>query len=310
VYHPDKTTEKNSEVAKSKFQAISLAYQVLKNPDKRAEYNESGHVDEEDDDDEDDTMRGATKNWKDYFDLIFGKLTTSKIDQFALKYKCSEEEQNDVLKHYKQFKGDLNKMLEFVMLSEPVDAKRWLEDYIQPAIDKGTVPDYKDMIQKSLQKVQKKIEKEQQKKQNNKSASNKKKCRNPASDEDEDEEDAEEEDAEEMTDDDATETESEGEAVSSPPPKKKNGKTNTLPAKQSNATKAKPTKAKVNKKKAKSKEDDLVAMIQAKHSKRSGDAFFAGMAAKYGAQMDDDPLGDDEFEKIQSRLNKKKKRTR
>ncbi|CAB9517367.1 DnaJ homolog subfamily C member 9 [Seminavis robusta] len=308
VYHPDKTKEKNAEVAKAKFQAISFAYQVLKNPEKRAEYNDTGHVDEEHDDDNEDVnaANAGGNNWKDYFDLIFGKLTTNKIDQFALKYKCSEEEQRDVLQRYKEFKGDLNKMLEFVMLSNPVDCRRWLEDYIKPAIASGSVPDYNDMIQKSLKKVEKKIEKEQKKQQEKKKAAktaksksaSKKENQNPASSSEE-----EEEEEEEMTDEDATETESEDEEpVKATPAKSKKKAGPASSNKKRKATKAKPTKAK-----KKSKEDDLVAMIQANQSKRSGAAFFSDMAARYGAKMDEDPLGDDEFENIQARLKKNKR---
>jgi len=158
VWHPDKTT-KDPKESKDKFQAISFAYNVLKNPEKRQEYNETGHVDEEGDDD-DATKEASFKTWKDYFDRIFGQVTVSKIDQFATKYKCSEEEQKDVLKEYKQRKGDLVKMLDFLMLSTELDAKRWMEDYIQPAIDNGSIPDYSAAANKALKKLQKKIDKE------------------------------------------------------------------------------------------------------------------------------------------------------
>lgn len=298
VYHPDKTKEKDAEVAKEKFQAISFAYQVLKNPEKRAEYNDTGHVDEEGDDEDNDN--GAKKNWKDYFDLIFGKVSTSKIDAFALKYKCSEEEQRDVLSEYKKWKGDLVKMLEYVMLSEPLDAKRWVEDYIKPAIAAGTVPDYDATLKKSLKKLEAKIEKEQKKSKKSKGKSKKENKKPESSDE-------ESEECEAAADDsDATETdEDEEEVIASPVGKNK--KKGTAAAKKVSAQKAKPTKAKVSKKK-KGGEDDLFAMIQANQAKRAGNVF-ASLGARYGVDMeeDDDPLGDEEFEKIQSRLNKKKR---
>lgn len=280
LFHPDKTKERDTGLAKEKFQAISFAYEILKNDGKRAEYNETGHVDEGDDDDSND---GAQKDWKEYFDRIFGKVTTSKIDQFALKYKCSEEEQRDVLKEYKKFKGDLVKMLEYVMLSEPLDAKRWVEDYIKPAIQDGEVFDYEDKIQASLKKIDKKIEAEQKQK------TSKKENKKP------------EPDGEEMSDDDsdATETESEEEA---PPTKKKK-----MAGKKVTVTKAKPSKAKVSKRGKGSKDGDLVAMIQSNKAKRSGD-LFASLGARYGVKMDedDDPLNDEEFEKIQAKMTKKK----
>ncbi len=113
----------------------------------------------DDDIDDNDEEKGPNA-WKEYFDLIFGKLSSDDIDQFAMKYKMSEDEEKDVLKHYEQFKGNLVKMLEYVMLSEERDVKRWVEDYIQPAIDDGKVKNYSDALKKTLQKVQKKMEKE------------------------------------------------------------------------------------------------------------------------------------------------------
>ena len=337
VYHPDKQQQQQSSdaaaAAKEKFQAISFAYQVLKNNDKRAEYNETGHVDEHDDDD-DDNKNKSQKDWKEYFDRIFGKVTTSKIDQFSVKYKCSEEEQRDVLKEYKRWKGDLVKMLEYVMLSEPLDAKRWVEDYIQPALqnsgsnDESGIPDYSDMVEKTLKKLEKKIEKEQKKAQakNSKAATtkstkaSKKENKKPESDSDDDDDDDDEYDEEmsEEEDESATETEDEEEVIAEPVATKKKKNVSNA-AKKVSATKAKPTKAKAKapqpKKKKSSKDDDLIAMIQNNQSKRSAGSMFASLGARYGVAMDDDddgdPLGDEEFDKISERLQtNKKKRAR
>jgi len=315
VWHPDKTT-KDPKESKDKFQAISFAYNVLKNPEKRQEYNETGHVDEEGDDD-DATKEASFKTWKDYFDRIFGQVTVSKIDQFATKYKCSEEEQKDVLKEYKQRKGDLVKMLDFLMLSTELDAKRWMEDYIQPAIDNGSIPDYSAAANKALKKLQKKIDKQQEKE------NQKKENQKPDSEGGSEEDEMDDEEEEAMSD---SETESEDEeAIASPsPPKKTPAKKKATPAKKKvTATKAKPTKAKPTKKNAKvnsakkasKKEDDLVAMIQANQSKRSG-GLFASIGARYGVTMeddsdnnnnnDDDPMNDEEFAKIQARMTKQK----
>ena len=53
-YHPDKLSNDLSndekELAKKKFSAISLAYTILSNEEKRAEYDESGDLYEDDED--------------------------------------------------------------------------------------------------------------------------------------------------------------------------------------------------------------------------------------------------------------------
>lgn len=94
--------------------------------------------------------QAGTDMWRSYFSQIFGKVSTADIDNFAAKYKCSDEEQRDVLKYYKKFKGDLDKMLDCVMLSNECDKKRWVEDFIQPAIQRGDVEDYSDTLEKTL----------------------------------------------------------------------------------------------------------------------------------------------------------------
>jgi DnaJ family protein C protein 9 len=153
-YHPDKQGNKSSREkneAKLKFQAISVAYSILSNPDRKRLYDETGELDDGDDDDDDNDDNAKNSNaWKEYFKGIFGKVTTSDIDKFAESYKCSEEEEKDVLKYYKQFQGDLNKMLECVMCSEEVDKKRWVEDYILPAIEKRQVPDFREKVNDTM----------------------------------------------------------------------------------------------------------------------------------------------------------------
>ena len=96
-------------------QAISWTYSFLKDPEKRADYDKRGILPTDDDETGyDDT--GA--HWKEFFDRIFGKVSVGKINEFALKYKMSKEEENDVISNYQKFKGDLKKMLEYVMLSD------------------------------------------------------------------------------------------------------------------------------------------------------------------------------------------------
>lgn len=147
LYHPDKTAGQES-----KFQAVNVAYEILKDGDKRAEYDETGELYEEEGDET------SMEAWKSYFSHVFGKISTSDIDAFSAKYKCSTEEEGDVLKEYTKFKGNLMKMLSCVMLSTPRDTERWVEDYIRPAIEKGSVSDYSKTLEKTLKQAMAKVE--------------------------------------------------------------------------------------------------------------------------------------------------------
>ena len=260
VFHPDKN---DSDEAKLKFQAISWAYQFLKDPTKRAEYDEDGVLPREDEEAADEE---GTAQWKDYFDTIFGKVSVSDIDKFAMKYKMSEEEEKDVLSNYEKFRGDLLKMLEYVMLSEERDAFRWMEDYIKPAIESGRVKDYSEKSQKVLAKVQKKLDKEKSKQ------------------------------AEANAEDpDRTETE-ESENEESKPRKK---------AAQKKKTKDAPIKGKKTKAKGGGGQEDLIAAIQNRR-RGGGNPFAALGARYGVSMDDGDPLDDDTFARLQAKYKKKK----
>jgi DnaJ family protein C protein 9 len=273
-YHPDKNPSPRAQI---QFQAISWTFQLLKDPEKRADYDESGALPSEDyDDDSDGDEASKPTMWKDYFDLIFGKLKKSDIDQFAMKYKMSDEEERDVLENYNKYKGNFGKMLEFVMLSEERDVQRWKEDYIQPAIIAGKISNYEDAMKKSMKTIKKKLDKKQA---------------------------AEQESDQEEEEEDETETEESEE-------EEKTAKAKKESTKKEAPKKAKPTAAKATKKRKgggakNSSEQDLIMAIRNKN--RGGHNPFAALGARYGVEVDDDPLDDAAFAKIQSKLKKKKK---
>ena len=76
---------------------------MLKDPNNRKKYDNDGVIPYDDEDDA--TNEQSKKSWKEYFDLIFGKLSTDDIESFARKYKMSDEEEKDVLENYVKFKG-------------------------------------------------------------------------------------------------------------------------------------------------------------------------------------------------------------
>ncbi|GAX11520.1 DnaJ homolog subfamily C member 9 [Fistulifera solaris] len=261
LYHPDKNPDGHKQ-----FQAISMAYQILKDKDMRDAYDESGEIPDTPDDDDDMGTSHKRNPWKEYFDRIFGKVTTSDIDAFSAKYKCSDEEKKDVLQQFVQRKGDLMQMLEFVMLSTEKDAVRWVEDYLRPALEANEIPnEYQSTMNKTLEKIQKKLSKQK-----------------------DFEEQAEEDNDNDDDDDDATESEED-----LPPVLRKPKRT---------VKKGKPTQAK------KKKNDDMTDLIAQIQNKRGGaNSLLQSIASRYGVD-NHDPLNDDEFSKLQARVESKRKK--
>lgn len=277
LYHPDKQSNASNpeqlEKTKLKFQAVSLAYSILSDPSKKNEYDASGELY-----DEDDISGSGTEAWRDYFKSTFGEVTPDDIDKFSSSYKCSEAEESDVLKYYTQFKGNLDKMLECVMCSDIVDQKRWVDDYILPAISKGDIEDYMEEIQRTMGKA----------------ATTKRK----SVIEDENEEDT-------------TESEESGEERKKPrasckhsrrePSKWKGGK------KSKRRSKASTTKKKENVSNTEPS-FDLIAAIRGKSGKSSFGNFISGMEEHYDAKQKQYDIPDDEFDKIRAGLESKRRK--
>ena len=286
--HPDKNPG-NDDAAK-KFQALSLAYQILGSAELRQEYDETGVIPHEDATAaEDDVNKEGVDAWKSYFDQIFGKVTVNKINSFSERYKTSAEEQRDVLKEFKKCKGNLVKMLNFVMLSEARDAVRWVSDYLQPAMKEDeTIKAFQENMDKSLVKIRKMVDKE--------NATNQKAAENNNEDEKETESEEEEEEEEEEEDDDDDDEDKKpaapriGRFQKSPSPKKK----------------APPKKKRKSAEGASSSMDDLVAQIQNKRRGGGSASLLSSLGARYGVDMDDDPLKDADFGKLQSKYKKGK----
>lgn len=300
--HPDKldaaTPAEEREDAKIKFQAISMAYTILSDEEKRSEYDESGDLY---DDDDMPSNKAGVDLWTDYFANIFPSVTTADIDAFEVKYKCSDEEEEDVLKYYSQFKGDLNKMLECVMLSADIDKERWVKDYINPAIQSGDVKDFSDQLNKTIGSATTK---------KSKSKGGRAKAKIEVEDDDEmsgvDDDDDDAPCAEIVTD-------AEMDIGRNERKRAKVAKT-----KASTKKKTSTKKAAAPGKNKKSSEDDLFAAIRGKAVVRRQEGFdsmMAGLEERYGGKKkgrgkkaDHDDIPDDEFEKIQARIMKNKQR--
>jgi DnaJ family protein C protein 9 len=272
AFHPDKLdtatlTPEEIEDAKAKFQAVSVAYNILSNEESRSEYDETGELYEDDDDDA--VGKSGTDQWAEYFSGIFGKVGVEDIEKFELAYKCSDEEERDVKKYYVQFKGDLNKCLECVMCSREEDKKRWWEDYIKPAIAKGDLEDHSSEIARTL-------------------GGN---VGGEEGDNDEEMSANDDDDDDEMTE---TESDSDEEKKKASPPesKGKKAKGSAKAKREQPSKKGKDKKPAAKKKASKTKKsagsgvpDDLIAAIRGNavaRSQQSFDHMMAGLEERYG----------------------------
>ncbi|KAL1652343.1 hypothetical protein SLS58_000470 [Diplodia intermedia] len=155
-HHPDKAEDK--EAAHNRFQEIAFAYAILSDPRRRSRYDTTGRTEETVDLDDDDF------NWTEYYrEQYEGIVTAEAIEKFKNEYKGGDEERNDLIDAYKKFKGNMNKMYEVVMLSNPVEDEDRFRAILDAAIADGTVPAHKKYTEepeRSRRKRMKNVNKE------------------------------------------------------------------------------------------------------------------------------------------------------
>ena len=152
----------SSRISTLKFQAVSAAYQLLADGDRRSRYDATGEVREEDDNDRgegdgdgDDNGRGrgapprplrrqgregrgdggGRPYWEDFFRSVFGEMAGAGVRhaELARAYRGSEDERVDVLRYYRMFGGDMGRVVECVPYGRDEDAGRWRRDIIDPS---------------------------------------------------------------------------------------------------------------------------------------------------------------------------------
>ncbi|XP_075072664.1 dnaJ homolog subfamily C member 9 [Mixophyes fleayi] len=143
--HPDRVPEQEKEEATLKFQTLGKVYSVLNDKEQRALYDEQGIVD-----DESDTIC-QDRNWEEYWRLLFKKITVEDIKAYEEKYKGSEEEKADIIQAYLDFEGDMDHIMESVILASIDDEPR-IRDIIQKAIKKKEVQAYDTFVKEPKKK--------------------------------------------------------------------------------------------------------------------------------------------------------------
>ena len=123
LVHPDKNP--NDPNANENFRNLNNAYKILMNDEKRKLYDETGEYDENEDEKID------LENTYQYYREIYPKLKLEDIENFSLKYRGSEMEEEDLIDYYNENNGDITLLLEAIPLSKNEDIGRFIKIYEQ-----------------------------------------------------------------------------------------------------------------------------------------------------------------------------------
>ncbi|KAJ3228221.1 hypothetical protein HK099_005231 [Clydaea vesicula] len=154
MYHPDKLKQrlKNDETLikaqTEKFQKISLYYQILSDPIKRANYDKTGSIKNLEDD-------FSEKDWNAYFkELWSGLVNEESINKYEERYIGSEEELKDLYKAYNDSKGDIEYILNSVLFATYKSEDRF-RDLVNQGIENCDIKKYDKFFEIDLKSKEK-----------------------------------------------------------------------------------------------------------------------------------------------------------
>jgi len=134
--HPDKNP--GDEAAKERFQTLQRIYAVLSDPEKRKVYDQTGSLE-----DSEELSGGKFDDLYDYYRTMYKKVTEDDVLAFENEYRGSQEEAGDLLRLYREHKGNMPVVFEWLLCSRPeTDSHRFADD-IEAAIERGDAKRYK-----------------------------------------------------------------------------------------------------------------------------------------------------------------------
>ena len=133
--HPDRCADAD---ATERFQKLQAVYEVLRDAERRALYDETGATGEDDA-----GIPGANcadfDELKAFWKSMHEEVTEEKIAEFAASYRGSEEEEADLLANYERFGGDMRRVYEVSMCSEEGEDDGRLKDFFDAKIGAGDI---------------------------------------------------------------------------------------------------------------------------------------------------------------------------
>lgn len=137
--HPDKAG--NSDTAKKDFQRLQDVYAILSDPEKKHLYDTHGIIASHSESDTAATSFTSEQLYRKFKQALF-EVTDDEIERFEADYRRSPEEEDDLLRYYENFAGDMKRVFAHVLCSdESIDSHRFA-DIIDTAINEGRVQAY------------------------------------------------------------------------------------------------------------------------------------------------------------------------
>jgi DnaJ family protein C protein 9 len=124
VEHPDKGGNED------KFKALTVIYEVLCSPERRAAYDRDGDIEDES------AVSASEAQWTDYWRAMFKRVETEDIDSYKERYAGSSEERDDAIAAYKLKLGALSEIMTHI-IAEDDEAETRVVAVIQAAIKAG-----------------------------------------------------------------------------------------------------------------------------------------------------------------------------
>ncbi|CAH8494558.1 unnamed protein product [Schistosoma turkestanicum] len=149
LHHPDRHDSDSKSEATKRFQVLSRVYSYMEDDEKRKVYDETGVIDEDDE-----ITSKSYDDWVEYWKLLFPKITSAQIDDYCKKYKGSEQETEDLIKIYNRSKGDMDVIMESLILTSYRDEAR-VRGLIDKLISSGKIDAFKKYTHERPEKAAK-----------------------------------------------------------------------------------------------------------------------------------------------------------
>ncbi|XP_073132276.1 chaperone protein dnaJ 6-like isoform X2 [Henckelia pumila] len=119
--------------AKEKFQQLQKVISILGDEEKRAVYDQTGCVDDAD------LVGDAIQNLQTFFRSMYKKISEADIEEFEANYRGSDSEKKDLLKLFKECKGNMDRLFCCMLCSDAkLDSHRF-KDIIDESISAGKI---------------------------------------------------------------------------------------------------------------------------------------------------------------------------